>query len=816
MSFNFHASIRLSLAITAIITAQAALADSNDGWDCRVNTEGEWDCSFSQQSGNLTTGSAARAVTQAQAQAQSDDIRLRLSSPFAHLDYYPYPQGQAPGLCHGGYIEPDVEFMDDDAPFSEQPIFADAIESSADLNTRLTRLVGGINLRQGSRMISSEYGEIDQDNMTAFLEGQIRYREKGLLLIGDRADANFETGDTHFINAQYVMHEEHMRGSAKRISRYGDNRVVMEKGALTFCEPGNDAWQIKASSVELDLEEGFGTARHAVFAVANVPVFYIPYFKFPIDDRRVSGFLYPSGSFSRNSGLQLNIPYYFNLAPNYDDTLVTRVIEKRGLLLENEFRYMNEWSISSLSTSYLHDDNIYGKNRWLTEVEHEGAPFKNWFSRIHYTRVSDDDYFNDLGTKLDVEEKDHLDQLVEMRYTGNGWNFTGRVHGYQTIIDGKSPYERKPQLLFTGREALPADAQFTYIAEYVNFQRDLAGLTGNDRIVGDRLHLRPSVSYLFERPWGYAKPKVSLWHSQYQLDNTSMTQDSRPSVTTPVTSLDTGLYFDREYSRFSQSLEPRLMLLDVPGVEQPSYFNFDSARMGFSYYNLFNEYGWSGNDTVADTRQATLGLSSGFYTASGSEKARLGVAQAHYFRDRDILRPGDRTGNENSSNYALLASWNISDALRFTHDSEIDRNSLSTREQNYKLTFTPDDLRLLYISYRDKKGTNNTNDSTIRQSDIGFRYPINPKWNVIGRWQYDHKEGENLDTLFGVEYGTCCWKMRVTARRWLSGNPSADFEQDTGLFVQFVLRGLGTIGPEGGRGFIEEITGIKEDDHDKF
>ncbi|WP_036506293.1 hypothetical protein [Nitrincola nitratireducens] len=92
------------------------------------------------------------------------------------------------------------------------------------------------------------------------------------------------------------------------------------------------------------------------------------------------------------------------------------------------------------------------------------------------------------------------------------------------------------------------------------------------------------------------------------------------------------------------------------------------------------------------------------------------------------------------------------------------------------------------------------------------------KWGVVGRWQHDIENSKKLDTLLGVEYGTCCWKMRLTGREWLASSNvrGATASYDRGVFVEFVLRGLGSFGGDGGRGLIEEITGFKEKDHDNF
>ncbi|MBA4503144.1 LPS-assembly protein LptD [Marinobacterium marinum] len=797
---------------------QAVATAGAPEWSCTAGGD-DWDCKEVPGTAPVTRQAALGPLVPATAAA---------------LDWYPYAPGEATGACIGHYVEPDFAFLDDDRPFDQQPVYVNALNSSTELGG-LTQLEGGIQLQRGGRLISSVRGEYDQQSSVARLFGEVRYRERGLLLTSEQADADMLSGKTLFHNAQYVMHQEHMRGQAEQITRYGDRRVELSKGAITFCAPGSNAWQIAASNIELNPENGRGVARHATFDVAGVPVLYTPYLSFPIDDRRQSGFLFPSLGYSESNGIDIAIPYYFNLAENYDDTLTLRHIGERGLLLENEFRYMNHWSHNTLSNAWLSGDDKYGDDRWLFGFKHNGMPMDNLHSRIDFTRVSDDDYFENLGTDLEVRRNDHLNQIFELRYLQPGWNLSLMTHSYQTI-DGSTPYEKVPQLTLSGTQpGLAGALDFSYVAEYTRFDRDLDSIYAPkgkaDATVGDRVHLSPRLSAAFERPWGYIRPSATLWHSEYDLENErDNSLDGGYSASAGIVSIDSGLVLEREFDladgQYIQTLEPRLMLLhaDVNSDDLQDIPLFDSSLLDFTYYNLFHETGWSGNDRVADTQQATLGLSSAVYSDQGIEKLRLGVAQAHYFADREYAgRPGDRNngGTDNSSNLATLANWNFTRNLRLTHNGEVDRDTYEFLEHNYKLSYLPGDKRLLYLSYRDnleKYNDDPANSSAHQQMDLAFRWPLSNSWTGYGRWQQDLDNNENLETLLGIEYSSCCWKLRLSGRSWVvdpDGNVE-EFETDNGVFLQFVLRGLGAFGQGQGREFLEEITGYDEDDNGAF
>ncbi|WP_188745706.1 LPS-assembly protein LptD [Marinobacterium zhoushanense] len=786
---------------------------ANNQFECS-GLEGQWQC---QQNTDYQSDNIGKAGTLA--------VVRPVPQLYASLDWYTYSPGDAGfgGSCPGEYREADMDLSRAMTQSEQQTIFLEALRSSTVLGG-VTQLEGGINMRQGGRVLSSDQAVYDPESRRATLSGNVRYREQGLLLLADSAEADLTQGNAGFHNAEYVMHREHMRGEAQRIERFGDARVEMTEGRVTFCEPGNNTWAIAADSLEIHTDEGYGEAYHATFEVADVPVLYLPYFYFPINDNRRSGFLYPKLGYSDSDGLDIATPYYFNLAPNYDDTFTPRIVSERGLVLENEFRYMNQWSMNTLSTAYIADDDKYGDSRWALGATHLGNPAERWFSKIDYRRISDDDYLDDLDTtNLEIANQDDLNQIGELRYQADTWQFISRVHEYQTTDEGPEPYERVPQLQFSGKElALEQHLALDYLADLTVFDRNNDDLTGRERITGTRAHLRPSLSYRWERPWAYFEPRATYWYSQYDLNDQPSGWSSNPSLSVPILSVDSGLKFERDYADLlTQTLEPRIKLISAGKEDQSELPDFDSSRLSFSYYNLFNETGYSGNDNIAGTDQVTLGLSSGFYSMLGIEQGRLAVAQAYYFDDREAssgLRPGDEDGTEDSSNLALLANWNITPSLQFRHDSELDEQDFEMVQQNYRLTYKPDDMRLVYLSYRDNSGSrfDDPNDE-IRQTDFAVRWPLSPTWNILGRWQEDLLRSENLETLLGIEYVSCCWKVRLTGRKWVTDNDNSNQgDTDKGIFLQFVLRGLGSFGQEGGRGFLEDITGEKEDAHETF
>ena len=130
------------------------------------------------------------------------------------------------------------------------------------------------------------------------------------------------------------------RGEASLIEFLGSERARMQNARFTTCGPGDNAWWVQAESIEFDGLDETATATFATLFFKGLPILASPILSFPTSDRRKSGFLTPSFGLSSTLGTDIRTPYYFNLAPNYDYTLTPRLMTKRGVLFENEFRYL--------------------------------------------------------------------------------------------------------------------------------------------------------------------------------------------------------------------------------------------------------------------------------------------------------------------------------------------------------------------------------------------------------------------------------------------------------------------------------------------
>ena len=774
------------LALQPFATSYVVAAEQ---FDCQVSAAGGWDCKPKTPVTALPprpVHEGAAASSDGQATAEGGEVAAADSEPkpvlvteskgrglksrsadYSHLDWVPRDQltpaqlAETGPYCGGAYIEPVRPGMADTTPKDESPTYLNAKVSKYQQEQQIATLAGDVVMRQGSMQAEAEEANLYQAENRGELKGNVKIRDNGSLVVGDRAEIQLDTGEAQVDNAEYVMHKSRIRGNALYAKRAENAVIRLKDGTYTTCEPNSNAWQLKGNNITLNPATGFGTATNVTLRVKDFPVFYTPYIYFPIDDRRQSGFLPPSFSTSSDTGFMLVTPYYFNLAPNYDATLYPRYMAKRGLLMEGEFRYLTESSEGQVGGAFLNDKNDdrkdqtdYKDQRWMVNWQHKGGLDSRLLTEVDYTDISDPFYFQDLESEqIGVESRDFINQQGALTYRGESYTARLNVQAFElATISQITPYDKLPQITFNGMLPYhPAGLDFSYETEAVRFDRDLKddlvfnedgdldtslggapgrrldeSVTGIARANGTRLNAAPAISLPMQASYGYITPKLKYVYTKYDLDLDSQGREqavaqsansaygsysSSINRSIPVFSVDSGLYFDRNTQWFGknyrQTLEPRLFYLYVPYEDQKDIPLFDTGESTFSYSSLFRDNRFSGTDRIGDENKLSLGVTNRWIEENGFERQRLSVGQAYYFKDRKVQLPGidfdtRQDAQSDVSPYALEYEYNFNRDWRFNSDFNWDPDSRSTRSGSAMFHYQPEDNpnKVVNLGYR--------------------------------------------------------------------------------------------------------------------
>jgi LPS-assembly protein len=521
--------------------------------------------------------------------------------------------------------------------------------------SEISRYTGNVEITRADQSSFSNSATYDTVSETLDLQGDVYYSEDELALYSNTATLELASDQAKLRNVMFISPSTPIRGRAQTV--YRDNKYLSryKEVAYTSCPPNNQDWVVHASDLKLNDETGKGAAKNAWLEFKGLPVFYSPYLSFPMDDRRLSGFLAPSFGNTQQSGFDFSIPYYWNIAPNYDATLKPRYLTDRGILLGGNFRLLTKYSNSIASLEYMPEDSLRNTSRFLGSLKNTSHFTPNISSNLDLNYVSDNQYFAELGNALSFPNFSYVRSSADLSYNAQGISLVGRMVNYQTIDESlagyRRPYLRLPEIDLNLNHAFDFMPLNTMLdSTFVNFQHDSI-------VNAQRINIKPSVSFPLKSEAAYLTPKVSVQYTDYQLgdqggavyqlsSNPTVTNSFPDSIsrTLPIVSLDSGVFFEKEldssFASLKHTLEPRLFYLYIPKENQDDIPLFDTSRYDFWYESMFRENRFSGSDRVQDANQVTAALTSRLIDpGTGKERLKLSLGEIFYFQDREVTAP---------------------------------------------------------------------------------------------------------------------------------------------------------------------------------
>ncbi len=560
------------------------------------------------------------------------------------------PQAACPDLTLGPAMPPTPDR-------SLAPIVVYASELDAG-KTTLGEARGEVDLYRADQHITT--GRILYDPLT---RGGYRYRAKSTTGTSKSGSGDRKRATPSSMNpagsAESTMGSRALSPTAAPSGRnwLAGHTAILYRLDYTTCQGDKPDWQLNARELELQLDEGMGKARGAKLTFKGVPILYAPYFSFPIDDRRKSGFLYPNLGHASDTGLELGAPWYWNIAPNHDAIIEPRYFSERGFMLSGEYRFLTRRTRGSFDMDYLPNDRKTDQERYRYLFSHYSTPRHRWRTNLVIDRVSDNRYYQDFGTSLGQTSRQFLRSSAELRGVGRYWNFVVTADDFQVIDEsvppGNEPYRRVPRLLYwVDRPLTDSGLSLALDSELVYFDRDVGS-------IGARADLYPNVYWDLRQHWGFLKPSIGYRFTAYDLDLQGAEGDDTPSNGTPIASMDAGLVFDRRAANGDlQTLEPRLFYLYVPQKQQDDQPLFDTGDFTFGFSQLFNTNRFTGGDRQGDANQLSVAVSTRrFDGPTGQVLWSLSLGQILYFSPREVQLDGAPVMDEDLSPFLAEFRW---------------------------------------------------------------------------------------------------------------------------------------------------------------
>lgn len=669
-------------------------------------------------------------------------------------------------------------------------------------------LEGDVKIDQEGRLIQADRLELDATQTHAKLEGHVQMAQGGLFAQSDAINYNIRTQTGDLNNSFYISEQQQAHGYAEQIQRPSTDVVVLKNASYSACAPSKSPeWHIQAKTIELNQLTGRGVTKDARLYIKNTPVLPIPYFNFPIDDRRTTGFLMPSFGYTNDGGVQLTVPYYLNLAPNYDLTLTPRYLGNRGPMLEANLGYLTDgFGHGQVWGSYLPEDKEYFKeDRKDLHWRHDWQINEQFSTKVDYNYVSDKDFFTDLSSSPTSQDQVHQERTWVLNYANGipGINAQLRVQDFQTIDptvqDIDRPYARLPQFLFSYQGGKFNGLEYSFLNDTAYFKKSIEDGSGLESS-GTRIYNHASARYNYRTPGMFIIPEVSVRSINTYFDQDTKlsngldkNQSYEKSAAVPQVTLDTGLVFEKE-GYYLQTLTPRLFYAYAPYQNQNNYPNFDSTSASISYDQLFSPYRFYGHDRLEDNHFTSLGLTYRLYDKVGLERLKAAVGQSFYLADRKVrLNEHDPIAKDSTSGPVLSVSSQLSNTINISGNAAW-RSDGENSLNNLSVNYADDSGRLYNTGYFYRRAIPDQKQQSYQQVAASFIQPINQNWRVLGHAQYDLNHNMTREWLVGLNYESCCWGVSVYGRSYyndLDDPRDPTISAKKAVMAEFSLKGLG-------------------------
>jgi len=698
----------------------------------------------------------------------------------------------------------------DSAKFLE----ADRIQGEPDRSVVAT---GNVILRQRGAAIRADRVDYSVEEQVALATGNVRLERGTDSATGPRLryDLDKDTGEMDSPLFEFPKTPERRvasRGQAESAKLEPDHKSRLLHAEYTSCPVPRDDWFIRVRELTVDGSTNVGVAYNTTVYFLGLPILYSPYISFPLDNKRKSGFLAPTLGTSGQSGFDFALPYYWNIAENRDATITPKIYTKRGFQVGGEFRYLERSFSGQLDAEYLPHDRIEGEDRYFMGVRHQQHLWRGWNAVVNAQKVSDDDYFRDLSTKIAATSQTALPRDAMIFYEDDIWSLSARALAYQTLQDPANPvpipYKIMPRLAVAGVQQNFHGVDWQLFSEVSNFSHPTL-------VNGQRAIIYPSFAVPFRRTWGYVVPRFGYHATRYNIgeNGQGFENDTRAL---PVASVDAGIFFDRDSTwggrAYQQTLEPRLYYLNVPYRDQSKLPNFNTVERDFNFAQIFTENRFVGGDRIGDANQLSIALTSRLIDSeTGVERFRASLGQVYYFRPPRVTLGNEPSTDSKTSDIVALASSQMSPSV--SADFGIQYTPNLSRSQKFTVAghYTPEPGRILNVAYRytrEDPTSATAARSGIEQVDISSQWPITSNLSGLGRWNWSTKDRKLIEGLAGFEYNAGCWQLRAVAHRFIT----ATQQYSTSFQIQLELSGLSRIGINPLETIRQNIAGYRRSD----
>lgn len=629
-------------------------------------------------------------------------------------------------------------------------------------------------------------------------------------VVGQEALIDLQKETAALVDTSLFVPENNLHFSGREVDKTDAITYHFKDGDFTTCkvEEGKTLpWQFHSAEATVKLEKVV-TLKHTVLRVRDIPVLYVPYFVFPANTKRKSGFLLPEISQSTLSGSGLIAPFFVDLSPSSDITVYPGYLSKRGAVAGVEFRYAADYnSKGTIAGTY-----IYDKTADTAEDDYNSDDYLRTEHNRYWVRGKlDHDFGSNLWLRADLDRASDRDYLQEIGGFANGFdesedNFLLNYH--RGLEEETLPYRTSQMQLTKFWSSSFVGGQFAGVDDLVGGDDDPSQVNTLPRL------LYSGVLELTDIPFGLS------WDSSYvhywREDGIGEQRvDLYPEV---IASLPLGHFFE---GTVSSGVRETFYSIESNGSSEPDW-EYDDEQ---------TRSAWDLNANIATTLERDFAMNIG--SASGlnhSFRPEIGYTyltvnpedELPEIDEIDILERGNSlsyslnnyfrvsggTGDDLYNRYAgyvkIEQAYNIDEARRDLAGPDDERQPFSdillkinlypmarwqTRYTTAMSVYGEGVTRYdLFSEYTSKRGDSvsldyrYTKGTEINQLNAELKTRLTDTFYIEGDFKQSLDTNEIVSSSLGLVYHPQCWAIKFLAEK------STDDER---IAVMFSLVGLG-------------------------
>ena len=276
------------------------------------------------------------------------------------------------------------------------PVILDADSLIFEEDTGIATAEGNVEVGFGNRSIRADRIVYDTRTGEAELTGHVHYKDMGDEFSFDRIVLNIQSELGVLYNGTIRLSSNNYQISSGMFEKVGEAKYRLSRGSITTCpcDPEPD-WRFDVRKMEVDIN-GYANAKDVTFKVRGVPVFWLPWARFPVKVTRQSGFLLPGFSHNGSKGFSYNIPFYWAISKWSDATITLEEMTRRGLRPEIEYRYLINPDSDGEAHVTAHHDRKTGDDRYRFNGNNIYRNREGWTANAKWDFASDDQYYVDM------------------------------------------------------------------------------------------------------------------------------------------------------------------------------------------------------------------------------------------------------------------------------------------------------------------------------------------------------------------------------------------------------------------------------------